>query len=132
MLHVVSRKIGHKAGGFDSHALLCIELSGSLGCRVRRSLMPLPLHLLDEVLPPCHWHPPCNGFVCEIPATALPSPSGAQHEQGTSRADQNVETLHEFACHPFAGAMLIFSVSIPIFHTCCLSKHANLQALLRF
>ncbi len=29
--------------------------------------------------------------------------------------------LHEFACHPFAGTTLIFSVSIPIYHMCCLS-----------
>ena len=28
---------------------------------------------------------------------------------------QNVDTLHDFACHPFAGAMLIFSVSNPIY-----------------
>ena len=78
-------------------------------------------------------------FFCEMrqrtpgnAATGLPSPSGAREEQGRTEADQNMETLHDFACHPFAGAMLIFSVSIPIFHMCCLSKHTNLQALLPF
>ena len=32
-------------------------------------------------------------------------------KSGTIRRDRKYGTLHEFACHPCAGAMLIFSVS---------------------
>ena len=47
--------------------------------------------------------------------------------QNARKEKNNVETLHGFACHPFAGAMLIFSVSIPIYiyHTCCMSEHIH-------
>ena len=31
--------------------------------------------------------------------------------------------LHEFACHPCAGAMLIFSVSFQFQYMCCRSEH---------
>ena len=35
-------------------------------------------------------------------------------------------TLHEFACHPCAGAMLIFSVSFQFSYMCCRSEHPHL------
>lgn len=47
---------------------------------------------------------------------------------GASEAEKELwgpkfRTLHEFACHPCAGAMLIFSVSIQFYYTCCRSEH---------
>ena len=37
---------------------------------------------------------------------------------------------HEFACHPCAGAMLIFSVSFQYYHMCCQSEHPDLVFIL--
>ena len=34
--------------------------------------------------------------------------------------------LHEFACHPCTGAMLIFSVSFQFQYMCCRSEHAQM------
>ena len=64
-----------------------------------------------------------SDFGCGPLNGALAIPDIFISEWDSGQPVQNVETLHEFACHPFAGAMLIFSVSIPIYHMCCLSKH---------
>ena len=41
-------------------------------------------------------------------------------------------TLHEFACHPCAGAMLIFSVSFQFQYMCCRSEHSYFILILHF
>ncbi len=40
---------------------------------------------------------------------------------------QKCGTLHDFACHPCAGAMLIFSVSFQFQYMYCRSKHTKVR-----
>lgn len=35
------------------------------------------------------------------------------------------ETLHEFACHPYVGAMQVFSVSFQFSYMCCQSERCS-------
>ena len=44
-------------------------------------------------------------------------------------AGKKYGTLHEFACHPCAGAMLIFSVSFQFQYMCCRSEHSSCPSL---
>ena len=96
-------------------------------CTVKDCLssISLALHISVEVLPPSHRHLPFMILKAANSTRIAPLSALELHPQ-------NVETLHGFACHPFAGAMLIFSVSIPIFHMYCLSKYNSPQALLPF
>ena len=102
-----------------SHVLLRAALSGSLGCRVWLALTPLPELPPDRVSHPCHWHPPCNVFVSEMRQRA-------PQEFRPIKMRNRFTILRVILAQ---GAMLIFSVSIPIFRMYCVSKYTPMEVL---
>ena len=102
-----------------SHVLLRAALSGSLGCRVCLALTPLPELPPDRVSHPCHWHPPWNVFVTEMRQRA-------PQEFRPIKMRNRFTILRVILAQ---GAMLIFSVSIPIFRMYCVSKYTPMEVL---
>ena len=72
-------------------------------------------------------------YILEInPLSVAPLANLFSHSEGclfvlfmVSFAVKKYGKLQEFACHPCAGAMLIFSLSFQFWYMCCLSEYKS-------
>ena len=69
-------------------------------------------------------------FSTPSPAFVVCRFSDDAHSKWCEVIPQKYGTLHEFVCHPCAGAMLIFSVLFQFQYMCCRSEHCLSSSLL--